>query len=241
MDNSTADVFSTYITPRRPQDFQCFACDWSDSALDRRHRVTLQMTYDLPFLKHSNSWVAKNVLGNWQISPVYTFQSPEYATVQSGADVNGNGDSAGDRTFINPAGVKGTGTSSSPRFNSVTGDLVAYVADDPNAYYVAAGKYSLPNARRNTLAMPGISNFDFSILKRVNFTEHTSFEFSAQALNLFNHAQYVPGFISDVAPLGYTGGNVLSMLIPGTDGFNQPKTVFSNHPRGMVLVAKFNF
>jgi hypothetical protein len=51
----------------------------------------------------------------------------------------------------------------------------------------------------------------------------------------------VPGFISDVAPLGYTGGNVLSMLEPSTSGFNQPNTVFSNHPREMVLVMKFNF
>ncbi len=243
MDNSTADVFSTYITPRRPQDFQCFACDYSDSALDRRHRVTLQATYDLPFLKHSDNWVKKNVIGNWQVSPVYTFQSPEYATVQSGLDVNGNGDSAGDRTFINPAGVKGTGADSVPLFNT-GGDLVAYMPDlsvTPNPYYITAGKFSRPNARRNTLAMPGISNFDFSILKRFNFTEHTSFEFSAQALNVLNHAQYVPGFISDVAPIGFTGGNVLSMLEPNTDGFNKPKTVFSNHPRGMVLVAKFNF
>lgn len=118
MDNSTADVFSTYITPRRPQDFQCFACDWSDSALDRRHRITLQMTYDLPFLKHSDNWIKKNVLGNWQVSPVYTFQSSEFATVQSGVDANGNGDSAGDRTFINPAGVRGTGDGSIPLCNS---------------------------------------------------------------------------------------------------------------------------
>ena len=42
IDNSTADVFSTVLTPRRPQDFQCFACDYSTSALDRRHRFTLR-------------------------------------------------------------------------------------------------------------------------------------------------------------------------------------------------------
>ncbi len=243
MDNSTADVFSTYITPRRPQDFQCFACDWSDSALDRRHRVTLQATYDLPFLKHSDNWVKKNVLGNWQVTPVYTFQSPEYATVQSGGDVNGNGDSAGDRTFINPAGTPGTGDGSVALTNK-NGDIVAYMPDptgNTNAYYITAGKFTRPNARRNTLAMPHISNFDFSILKRVNFTEHTSFEFSASALNLLNHAQYIPGFISDVAPLGYTGSNVLSMLEPNTETFNQPKAVFSNHPRNLILIAKFNF
>ena len=260
MDNSTADVFSTYITPRRPQDFQCFACDWSDSALDRRHRITLQATYDLPFLKHSDNWMKKNVLGNWQVSPVYTFQSPEYATVQSGADANGNGDTAGDRTFINRSGTPGTGAKSIPLCTSgllvanggpggacgATASrpyIVAYAANPAvsNPYYVQAGTFTRPDARRNTLAMPRISNLDFSILKRINFTEHTSFEFSASALNLLNHAQYVPGYISDVAPLGYTGTNVLSMLEPQTEGFNQPKTVFSNHPRNLILIAKFNF
>lgn len=241
MDNSTADVFSTYLTPRRPQDFQCFQCDWSDSALDRRNRLTIQALYDVPFLKHSDSWLKKNVIGNWEVGPVYTFQSPEYATVQSGRDVNGNGDSAGDRVIINPAGKKGTGTDSTALTNSVTGDVVAYVANDPNAYYVAAGKFARPNARRNTLPLPRISDVDFSILKRINVTERQSVELQLQALNVLNHAQYMPGFISDVAPLGYTGSNVLGMLEPYSPSFNDPKAIFSNHPRGLVLAFKYNF
>ena len=259
MDNSTADVFSTYLTPRRPQDFQCFQCDWSDSALDRRNRVTVSLLYDMPFLKHSDNWMERNLLGNWEVSPAYTFQSPEYATVQSGLDVNGNGDSAGDRTFINPAGVKGTGGSYTPLCTSalpatgVCGTidpgmpddsskyLVAYQAATPNAYYNTAGKFSFPNARRNTLAMPHTNDFDFSVLKRINFTETQSVEFQAQFLNFFNHAQYLPGYISDVAPIGFTGGNVLDMLVPDSPTFNTPKTVFTNHPRQMVLVLKYSF
>jgi hypothetical protein len=97
---------------------------------------------------------------------------------------------------------------------------------------------------RLTRSHPGashINNFDFAIVKKINFTEHTSFEFSAQASNVLNHAQYLPGYISDVAPLSFTGTNVLTMLIPGTPAFNQPKSVFTNHPRNMLLVAKFNF
>ena len=240
MDDSTADVFSTYLTPRRPQDFQCFHCDWSDSALDRRQRLTFSVLYDVPFLKHSDSWAKKNVIGNWQVSPSYTFQSPEYVTVQSGGDVNGNNDSAGDRVYINPAGIKGTGTSSFALTNTA-GDVVAYQATSSTAYYVTAGTYSRPNARRNTLPMPRISDVDFSILKRVNFTERQSLEFQLQALNIFNHAQYVPGYISDVAPIGYTGSNVLPMLEPSSQSFNDPKAIFSNHPRAMVLVLKYNF
>ena len=125
--------------------------------------------------------------------------------------------------------------------------LVAYVANNSNAYYVGGdttngyGKYMKPNARRNTLAMPRINNFDFTIVKRINFTDRHSLEFQAQALNLFNHAQYVPGYISDVASFGYIGSNVLSMLEPDTSSFNKPKAIFSNSPRGMLLALKFNF
>jgi|CZKJ01.1.fsa_nt_gi hypothetical protein len=255
MDNSTADVFSTYITPRRAQDWNCFACDWSDSALDRRHRITLQALYDVPFFKNG-SWFMKNIAGNWEAGPIYTFQSPEYATVQSGVDANGNGDSAGDRTFINPAGVKGTGGGYIPLCTSqlatvdpggTCGDagsesvLVAYQAVSSTAYYNQAGKFSFPNARRNTLAFPHENNFDLTALKRINLTERQSVEFQVQALNLFNHAQYMPGYLSDVAPIGYTGSNVLSMLEPTTNTFNKPQAVFTNHPRGVVLVFKYNF
>jgi hypothetical protein len=96
-------------------------------------------------------------------------------------------------------------------------------------------------ARRNNLPMPHTNNFDFAILKRVNFTEHTSVEFSAQASNLFNHPHFLPGYISDVAPLSFTGTNILTMEIPGSPTFNKPQAVFTNHPRQMVLVANFNF
>jgi len=263
MDDSTADVFSTYITPRRSQDFQCVSCDWSDSALDRRHRFTFQVLYDMPFFKNADSWMKRNVLGNWEVAPIYTFQSAEYATVQSGLDVNGNGDSAGDRTFVNVAGVRGTGTGyvplctsalpgdetcgSVPDSNGVGFDSrpywVAYKAAEPNAYYVTAGKYSLPDGRRNTLAMPYTNNFDLTIMKRLHITERQNVELQGQFLNLFNHAQYLPGFISDVQPgvVGYTSNSIFSMLLPDSPTFNQPKSVFTNHPRGMVLVLKYNF
>ena len=241
-DNSTADLFTTYLTPRRPQDFQNFAGDWSTSALDRRHRVTVEAIYDLPFFKNS-SWLMKNVVGNWQFSPIYTFESPEYATVQSGIDVNGNGDAAGDRAIFNPAGIPGTGSDVTPLLNSA-GQIVAYQAMNPAAQYIVAGQYALPNIARNTLPLPHISNFDMSLVKRVNITERQSVEFQAQAINVFNHPQYVPGFISDVQSANTsitTAGPTHQFLIPSSTSFNQPNLVFSNHPRGMILVLKYIF
>jgi hypothetical protein len=241
-DNSTADVFSTVLTPRRPQDPQCVACDFSTSALDRRHRITLEAIYDLPFFKNSN-WVMKNLVGNWQFAPIYTFESPEYATVQSHVDANGNGDPWGDRAILNPKGVPGTGSAVSPLMNSA-GQIVAYVAQNPSAQYIAVGVGALANVPRNTLPLPRTNNWDMSLVKRINITERQAFEFHAQAINVFNHPQYLPGFISDVIPANTaitTGGATLNVLIPGNNSFNVPRNAFSSHPRAMTLVLKYIF
>ncbi len=113
MDDTTADVNSTSLHPRRVQDFQNIHADYSRSALDRAHRFTFEMLYDVPFFRNSNFFM-KNLVGNWEIAPVYTFQSPEYTTIQSAIDSNENGDAASDRVFINPSGVKGTGSAVVP-------------------------------------------------------------------------------------------------------------------------------
>ena len=49
----------------------------------------------------------KNMVGNWRFSPVYTYESPEWATVQSELDSQPNGDSAGDRAILNQQRRKG--------------------------------------------------------------------------------------------------------------------------------------
>ena len=241
-DNSTADVFSTVLTPRRPQDFQNLAGDWATSALDRRQRVTIEAIYDLPFFKNSN-WVMKNVVGNWQFSPIYTFESPEYATVQSAVDTNGNGDNAGDRSIYNANGLADTGSGVTALKNS-SGATVAYVANNPNAQYIVAGAGALATAARNTLGLPHINNFDFSLLKRVNITERQAIEFQFQAVNIFNHPQFVPGYISDIQPANgaiTTSPNTRNELIPGNGAFTNWQNSFSSHPRAVVLVLKYSF
>jgi hypothetical protein len=101
IDDSTAEVFSTYVTPRRPQNSTNLAADRSSSALDHRHRFTIQAIYDVTFFKDKN-WFMKNLVSNWQVAPVYQYQTFTLYDVQSGVDTNLNGDSAGVRAFVNP-------------------------------------------------------------------------------------------------------------------------------------------
>lgn len=125
MDDATASAFSTYLTPRRPSNFQNIKDDWSRSALDHKYRITYAMVYDVPFYATSSNWLEKNLVGNWEFAPVYTYQSPEYATVQSNTDSWRQGDAAAARVFINPLGVKGTGSDVVPIYDH-------NVPDSPN-------------------------------------------------------------------------------------------------------------
>lgn len=115
IDNATAEVFSTVLA-RRPQSFQDFAGERSNSILDHRHRLSLALVYDLPYFKQGN-WLSRNFLGNWELAPIYAFQSGQWVTAQSGVDSNLNGDSAPDRAIWNASGVPGTGSGVIPLCN----------------------------------------------------------------------------------------------------------------------------
>ena len=239
IDDSTADFFTTRLTPRRSQDFQNLRNDRASSALDRRHRLTFAAVYDLPFFKNGN-YFKRNVLGNWEIAPIYTFESPEYATVQSATDTNRNGDSAGDRTIINPNGIVGTGSNVSALTNTA-GATVAYLATNPSAQYIKAAAGALANAGRNTLPTRRINNIDLTIIKRIALTERVKFEFQAQMLNSLNHPQFTPGILNQINSFGQSGSGVLNYLTPGNKAFNNPEVTFNSNARVIQLAAKISF
>jgi len=237
-DDSTATNFSTILSPRRAQDFQNMAAEWSDSALNRKYRFTMTPIYDFkPF--QGGNWFMKNVVGNWNVSMTYTYQSPEYATVQSGVDSNLNGDSAGDRAIVNPAGQDGVGSGVTPIMNA-NGDTVAYLATNPNARYIVAGPGALSNGGRNTLPLDPTNNIDASLDKRFNVTERMQVQVGVQAFNAFNHAQFTGGYLSDVSSFG-TNAVPRNPLIPNNADFNHYELYFPSNARSVQLVAKFTF
>jgi hypothetical protein len=248
IDDSTADFNTTVLTPRRPQDFKNLHGDRSVSALSRTNRIIFAAYYDLPYFKTGN-WMRRNLMGNWLFAPVYTYQSPEWADVQSGTDSNLNGDTAGDRVLVNPAGVGNTG-SDITALKDTAGDTVAYLISKPTAKYIKAGNGALfannglVVAGRNTLPTRPINNFDLTAGKKFNITEGMRVEFQAQFSNLLNHPQSLPGFINRVDSVGFPAGGA-----PGATAFVQAKNAnfgkagpeFSSNSRIIQLVFKFVF
>jgi hypothetical protein len=252
IDDSTAEVFSTVLTPRRAEDFQNMTAEKSDSALDHRQRFAASALYDLPFFNKSNG-LRRSLFGGVSLAATVSLETGEQATVLSNIDSNLNGDPAADRSIINPNGVANTSSLVAPLLRScaafnldgtcATPDaerIVGYVATDPGAQYIQAGLGALSNAGRNTLKLPAIQNVDFSIFKNFAIGEGSKkVQLRADFYNIFNHAQYVPGSVNGVEPINTTGVSQINTV--GQTDFNVPSHVFSSHPRIIQLAARFNF
>jgi hypothetical protein len=255
IDNSTADFFSTVIAPRRPQDFRNLSKERGNSVLDHRQRATFSLVYDTQWYAHNPSWFLKNVLSGYQITPVYIFESGQWATIQSGRDVNLNLDNAGDRTILNSAGIANRGSDVSKIIN-LSGDTVGYFANDPTARYIRGGTASLTTTGRNTFASPNINNLDLGVSKGIKFTERTELRIGLLAINVLNHPQYTTGFVSQADSVSDTSAgqrNVLepknSSLAAQTQGANNfPNGIFGNfkgayssNSRILAVSAHFSF
>ena len=239
IDDSTAEVFSTVLSPRRPQDFQNLVPERGDSALDHRQRFVASALYDLPFFSNSSNHFKKTFLGGFSTAATLSFESGQKATVLSGIDSNLNGDPATDRTIINPDGMPNTSSTVTSLLNS-SGQVVGYLADNPSAQYIQAGVGALANAGRNTLQLPAIQNLDFSLFKNFGIGEGAKkVQVRMDLFNAFNHPQYVPGSIDGVEPIPTTGVDQINTV--GRTDFNVPSHVFSSHPRVIQLALRFNF
>jgi hypothetical protein len=123
--------------------------------------------------------------------------------------------------------------------NSNPAGVVGYLALS-NAQYVEAGYGTVANVGRNTLQLAPINDIDITALKRFNITERFRIEFQVQAFNVFNHPQYVGGFINDVAPIGFTGSQ-RAILTPSNPDFNNPASQFASNARTLQLALKIFF
>lgn len=255
IDNSTADFFSTVIAPRRPQDFRNLQQERANSVLDHRHRFSLSLVYDTQWFNHSSNWMAKNILGGYEITPVYIYESGQWATLQSGLDSNLNLDNAGDRVLVNPAGSNSRGSDVTAIVNQ-SDDVVGYYAKDPTARWVRAGTGVFATAGRSTFASPAISNLDLGVSKGVKFGERVEFRFGVLALNVLNHPQYTTGFVSQANSISAASAGQRLVLEPrdSTLGaqyvganyfpngiFGNFKSAFGSNSRQVALNAKITF
>lgn len=242
IDFGTNDLFTSLINPRRAQDgLFGFGSERGTSALDRTHRFVAYGIYELPFGKNFSNGLAKTLLEGFQISAIYTAESGQPFTPLSGTDSNLNFDSAGDRTLVNPNGIKGTGSAVTDVLNS-QGQTVGYLVNNPNAQFIQAGPGVISEGGNGVLRTPGINNWDFTLLKNFKIKERYVLEFRAEMFNAFNHEQLIVGNGSVVDPggIGISQATNSGFADVTSPTFNNPR-IFLGRPRVISFGMKFSF
>lgn len=174
--------------------------DRAVSDYHRKHRLTTNFVWDLPFLRENNTWVSK-LLGGWQLNGIVTWQSGAPFTILNGLDRNGDGISTSDRPNLgNPnaphtsrAVVVGTGTCASGLRNPDTLSCVTandvYVIQVPTATGTSLVQPGSGTLGRNTERSNPVQNVDLSLFKLFRFGENLKVEYRIETFNTFNHPQ----------------------------------------------------
>ena len=194
------------------QDPYHFNNDRSVSGFDVTQVLAVNWLYELPIgkgkpLDFGNS-VANYILGNWQLNGITVLRSgAPYTTIVSG-DVANTGNTGYERS---PGGQSGSGSS---EFRPVARSFCLCCPGAVHFRLLGAVHFSIRLVQEW---------WDLSIFRQFPIRESTSFEFRAEAFNVFNVTVYSPPVVDFNSP---NFGRVLTM---------------ANSPRQLQLGAKIIF
>jgi len=160
------------------------------SDFDRPQRLTITYLWAVPGPR--SGW-SKYALSGWQLAGITTFQSGTPFTMANGFDRNNYGNNQDRPDIGNPGAPLNTRAIIFPGCptgyqNPDTGSCVS-----ANAVHWVEGT-GFPNAStvgRNTMRTSGTNNFDLNLTKSMPIGETRRLELRWEALNAFNHPQFV--------------------------------------------------
>jgi len=193
--------------------------DYGNSNWDIRHRFVGTILYELPAF--SNRGVAfRTLAGGWQANAIIFLQTGMPFNVGLASDI-ANTNTAG---IQRPNFVKTGSNTCSAGFVVRNGTAASCI--DATAYATPAS-FTYGNLHRNDQDGPGRELVNFSMFKNFPIYERLTFQFRAEAFNLFNHA--------NPANPNNTGNPQLGTANFGTITNTQ------TDPRVLQLVGKINF
>ena len=189
--------------------------EYARATLDRRHVLSVNYIYELPFFEKQENAAGK-LLGGWQISGItYFFTGLGFSPATSSND---------------PAGLGLLGNSPSGARPDVICDPNANAPHIFTQFYNTAcfanppaGLNRVGNAGRNTIQGPSTTRFDATLAKSIRLGESSSIQLRWEVFNIFNHTNFTT--------LG------LNITTPATYGF----VTGVRDPRNMQLGIKFLF
>ncbi len=163
------------------------------SYYDRANRFVAQFDYQIPFFKNVNP-VFRQVLGGWELSGIYTYESGAPYTVLNGLDSDGLDSAVSDRPNLNPSGQVGVRAvpSAGSRTGYVNPDAGGAPINPADAQFIVlrANSGVSGNLARTTQRTPPIDNFDATVFKNFLFRDRYGVELRAEVYNVLNHPQF---------------------------------------------------
>jgi hypothetical protein len=172
--------------------------DYGNSVFDVRHRFTTSVVWELPWLK-SQQGMAGHILGGWQINGAFTLRGgfpwtpycnpSSFPGGSSSCDFNGDG-IRNDRPNVPAFGIHNNSDRQAfeaghPGLNLTIAMFKACSVSPNRTCPNFTGPYD-GSLGRNTFRGPNFREVDLSFFKNIKATERVTFQFRAEAFNLFN-------------------------------------------------------
>lgn len=194
--------------------------DYGRATLDRRHVLTINYVYELPFYRQQNGFTGK-LLGGWQASGIVEYRTGiPFTPATSSFDPAGLG-------FV-PALVAGgrpnvlcDPNTNAPHTLQQYFNTACFQINPTNTTTGVANV--IGNGGRGIIDGPPTTRFDFSMMKNFRIGESMQVQLRAEAFNVFNHTNFQT----------FASTNVTSAV------FGQISVV--RDPRTIQLGAKFIF
>jgi len=217
-------------SPQNPYDIDA---EYGRAQLDRRHVFVTNYVYELPFFRNDGGFLGK-ILGGWQSSGIFTYQTGIPLTATGGLDPAGLGflgpSATGPRPnqFANPFIAGPVAANPDPRCQQTIsqGGLAADAVYTRRTYFNpcafqtlfdVSGVAAVPgSAGRGTINGPRTVRFDFSLMKNFRFTESMKLQLRGEAFNVFNTTNF--SAINTTAG-SLTAGSVVTTRDPRTFQF----------------------
>lgn len=165
------------------------------SSLDRTHVLIVNAIYELPFLRGSSRMVNR-LLGNWEVSGIYQYQSGAPFSVRTSDDFAGVGAGSGAQfwSLVGDPQIERTDfTESATWFNPcvrLANGQTRGCASGQDTVWVAPAPGTFGVQPYNSLRNPGAWYFDVGLRKNFHITENHMLQFRIEAFNVLNHPNW---------------------------------------------------
>jgi outer membrane receptor protein involved in Fe transport len=175
-----------------PQNSYDIEADYGPSQQDRRHVLTANFVYDLPFFRAQKGFLG-HAFGGWEFSGIVQAWSgvPLTITTSYSLDPAGLGCLGPSPCSVRPNQLGDPNAGAPHSFNQWFNTSAFLVPGVPlSKQNIPAGQYTPGNERRGTVYGPGLQNWNLALMKAFKLSERFNMQFRLETFNAFNHTNY---------------------------------------------------